>query len=79
MPNSADNKPSTRPCSPISIQWNEMQVCTAASAHGKIYIASRIAAILRTDGVDGLIAALNRKADMLERNRSRGHAARGVI
>src|SRR5260370_16354616 len=42
MPNSAENKPSTRPCSPISIQWNEMQVCTAASAHGKIYIASRI-------------------------------------
>src|ERR1700731_4382098 len=42
MPDSADNKPSTRPRSPISIQWNEMQVCTAASAHGKIYIASRI-------------------------------------
>jgi ABC-type transporter MlaC component len=26
---------------------------------------SEFAAILRTDGVDGLIAALNRKADML--------------
>src|SRR5260370_35328117 len=42
MPNSADNKQSNRPCSPIRIQWNEMQVCTAARDQGKIYIAIRI-------------------------------------
>src|SRR5947208_4477135 len=34
---------------------------------------SEFAAILRTDGVDGLIAALNRKADMLTGTRAKAY------
>ena len=36
MPNSADKTVSTKPGSPISIQWNETQAWAVASAQGKI-------------------------------------------